>query len=51
MIKLYDIMALSINFEILIEPIIELITIKYYIYNKELYQIIHEVHFQTGHGV
>jgi len=38
------------NFEKLIVPVTKPHTIKYYVYNEELYKIIYDVHLQTVHG-
>lgn len=49
LLKRYDIMNVS-NIEKLIVSVNDPNTIKYYVYNEELYKIIHDVHLQTGHG-
>lgn len=49
LLKRYDIMNVS-NIDKLIVPVTDPNTIKYYVYNEELYNIIHDVHLQTGHG-
>ncbi|KAF0733683.1 Uncharacterized protein FWK35_00034346 [Aphis craccivora] len=49
LLKCYDIMNIS-NIEKLIVPVTDPNTIKHYVYNEELYKIIHYVHLQTGHG-
>jgi len=38
------------NLEKLIIPVTEPNTIKYYVYNEDLYKIIHEVNLKIGHG-
>jgi len=43
----YDLMNVS-NIEKLTVMVTDLNTIKYYVYNEELYKIIHDVHLQTG---
>jgi len=47
LLKRYDIMNVS-NIEKLIVPVTDPNTIKYYVYNEELFKIIHDVHLQTG---
>lgn len=48
-LKRYNIITVS-NFEKLIVPVTEPNTIKYHVYNEELYKIIHDVHLQTNRG-
>jgi hypothetical protein len=49
LLKRYDIMNIS-YIEKLIVRVTDPNTIKYYVYNDELFKIIHDVHLQTGHG-